>query len=61
MLKPPPLGHVVEDYMLGATHIIICDDCCVSEEECRKIIEQIGYDAYNDLVAAKRRELEEAG
>jgi len=43
MMKPPELGNVVEDYYVGTTHIVICDDYCknTTPEEIREILNRI--------------------
>ena len=42
-MKPPELGNVVEDYYVGTTHIVICDDYCknTTPEEIREILNRI--------------------
>ena len=30
-LNNPDPKHIAKDFYIGATHIIICDDCCVSD------------------------------
>ena len=56
MLGPPQLGHVVEDYYIGHTHVIICDDYCLkSKEETDKLVGEILRDAYEAIVGAQRK------
>lgn len=35
------MDHVVEEFMLGPTSIIICDDKCVSKEEAEVILKDL--------------------
>lgn len=54
-LKPK---HIVEDYYVGYTHIIISDDYCRPREEVDEILRRIARDVKRDLAAqyaAKRR------
>lgn len=45
-IKPPKLGHVVDDCYIGHTHVLVCDDCVVkTPEEVQAILDHI-----NDLV-----------
>jgi hypothetical protein len=43
MIKPPKIGNVVEDYYVGTTHIVICDDYCknTTPEEIQEILDRI--------------------
>lgn len=36
-------GHVVDEFMLGNTHVKICDDCCrdVTREQVNQILDDI--------------------
>lgn len=59
MLRPPPLGHVVKDYYIGSTNIVICDDCCYkTKEEVDRAVAKILRDAYNAIVGAQRKKEE---
>lgn len=35
------MDHVVEEFMLGPTSIVICDDKCVSKEEAEEILKDL--------------------
>lgn len=47
-LKPK---HIVEDYYIGNTHVIISDDYCRPREEVDEILRRIARDAYRALAA----------
>lgn len=47
-LKPK---HIVEDYYIGNTHVIISDDYCRPREEVNEILRRIERDAYRALAA----------
>ncbi len=44
MAEAVQIGHVVEDYYLGSTHVLICDDFCrnQTEEERNEILRKVG-------------------
>ena len=49
------LGHVVEDFYIGNTHVRICDDACRDKtpEEVQAILDRIGHNAARAIIAAK--------
>lgn len=61
MPKPPTIGHVVEDYYIGRTHIRICDDYCRDQtpEQAQAILDRIAARALIALQPVLRKE--EAG
>jgi hypothetical protein len=54
-LGPPPLGHVVEDFMIGNTHILICDDACrdMTPEDTQRVLDSIAKAIAPAYFAAK--------
>lgn len=57
MLCEIPIGHVVNDYYNGATHIVVCDDYITTDPEELKRMNDRVIDIYiNDRLRKFRRE-----
>jgi hypothetical protein len=54
-IKPPDLGHVVQDFYSGKSHIMICDDYCAkkTKEEIDVALARIADIAVRDYCANK--------
>lgn len=51
--------HIVEDFYIGNTHILIADNSCVAPEEVNEILTRIANIVQPALVAQMRRKKEE--
>lgn len=56
--NPQKIGNVVQEFMIGATHVKICDDYCVSPEETKVILERIAARALEAYRAMPVEEFE---
>gem|GEM_PF-1422557 len=65
ILAKIPIGNIVEDFKIGNTHIIICDDYCrdKTEEDKQMAIKRMEVIAANAIAAGKYnpKKMEESG
>ncbi len=56
-----PLGHVVKDYYVGNTHIIVCDDYCrgMTKEQVQAKLDRIAEKVRGPLIEAMLAKEEE--
>ena len=57
-MKPPEIGNVVEDFYIGNTHVMICDDYCRDKtpEQVQEILDRIAARALPVLQRQMREE-----
>lgn len=62
MIKPPVVGHVVEDYYLGNTHVLICDDAYAgkSQEYYQRVLDDAARAATNIIINNQQRRKEKS-
>lgn len=58
---PMPRGHVVKDFMIGNTHVLICDDYCQNQtrEEAEEIMRNFCRVCLPHMQAAEYKKMQE--
>ncbi len=53
---PDEEPHIVEDYYIGNTHIMIADNYCVSKEDAEKIMDRLAQKLLPKLIETYRKQ-----